>query len=114
MDKSNWIASITSISGCLNGSLGPITCGAHSEKYLMESKKDKMMDTFMADVIGVGYRALSCGQNLIEGTQNKEPEYVVKVFKQKSDNLPKSILKDKTKMTTKENQDIMYELNNQN
>ena len=47
---------------------------------------------------------------MVEGTQNLEPEYVVRVFKQKQPNQPKSILIDKSKMMTNENQDIMYEL----
>lgn len=61
---------------------------------------------------GKGYKVVASIQNFIEpkGTQELEPENVVKVFKHKPYSTQKSILKDKNEG---ENQDIMYELGNQ-
>jgi len=50
----------------MNGSLGPLTLGCHPLKYKLESRKDKMMESFMADVLKQGYKVFSLGQNMIE------------------------------------------------
>ena len=65
-----------------------------------------------AAIHGKGYKVVASIQNFIEpkGTQELEPENVVKVFKQKPPRMQKSILKDRT---DGENPDIMYELGNQ-
>ena len=82
MDKSNWIASLTSISGALNGSLGPYAC-CINEKFLLQSDRRRYIETLAGDIIGKGYKIFASAQNFFtpKGTLELEPENVVKVFK---------------------------------
>ena len=81
-DKSNWIASLTAISGCLNGSLGCESVSLN-EHFLLKSDCKKRFETVCAEVAGAGFKVIASVQNTIEpaGTQEIEPENVVKVFK---------------------------------
>jgi len=108
-DKSSWIASLTCISGCLNGSLSPYA-GSFNEKTLtIKSDEKRYFETLQADGLGNAFKALSFVQNLIDptGTQDQEPENVVKVYKQKPHASIKSILIDHSKGS---NHDILYEM----
>ena len=82
MDKSNWIASLTSVSGCFNGSFGP-HASCIDENFLLKSDPKKYVETLAADVTCKAFKVFATAQNVIEpaGTQDVEPENVVKVFK---------------------------------
>jgi hypothetical protein len=85
VDKSDWIASVTAISGCLNGSIGPYA-SCINEKFLLASDmsgKKRFLETLPAYVTSKGFKVVSFAQNMIEpaGTQEIEPENVIKVFK---------------------------------
>ena len=86
VDKSNWIASVTAISGCLNGSIGPYASSIN-ERYLLQSDRSnhkRQFETFAADLTNYGYKYFAMAQNMsdpINGTQEIEPENVIKVFK---------------------------------
>jgi len=99
------------VSGCLNGSLGPYASSLN-EKFLLQSDRKNYLETLPADLLGNLYKVFAMGQNTCEvaGTQDTEPENVVKVFKQKPHTALKSILVDKR---ADQNHDIMYELGNQ-
>jgi hypothetical protein len=58
------------------------------------------LETLPAYVMSKGYKVVGFAQNLVElqtGTQDVEPENVVKVFKQKPQTQLKPILVDRTK-----------------
>lgn len=95
----------------MNGSLGPYGTSIN-DKYLLQSDRNNYIETLAADTIGKGYSVFATVQNMIEpaGTQEIEPENVVKVFKQKPHTALKSILVDRR---SDSNNDIMYELGNQ-
>ena len=109
-DKSDWIASLTSVSGCLNGSVGAHASGVDDKFYLRSDKSQKLkyIETLAADALAAGTKYVACLSNVIEpaGTQEIEPENVVKVFKQRPQSTLRSILVDKRNDS---NQDIMYE-----
>ena len=69
MDKSDWVASITCISGCLNGSISSV--GSLDDKGVMKSNPKRFFEDITKDGIRVGYKFFSFGQNCIEpaGTQ---------------------------------------------
>lgn len=58
VDKSNWVASLTSISGCLNGSVS-----AHAscvdDKFFMASDKSNYIETFPADATACAFKAFA-------------------------------------------------------
>ena len=109
VDKSNWIASVTCISGCLNGSLGPYLSSMNDKNFVMKSDKNRYLETINADLLNGAFKVFSFFQNTIEpaGTQEIEPENVVKVFKEKPQSKIKSILVDPNRG---KNDDILYEL----
>lgn len=111
VDKSNWIASVTAISGCFNGSLGCYSPGLN-DKFLLQSDCKKIIETLPATVVNKGFRVVAAVQNVFmsAGTQDVEPENVVKVFKQRLPSSLKSILVEKRR---EDDHDIMYELGNQ-
>lgn len=51
VDKSNWIASLTSISGCLNGSLGPYASCIDDKTFLLKSNKERYYETMNANAM---------------------------------------------------------------
>ena len=65
MDKSNWIASITAISGCFNGSMGPYA-SCINDKYLLQSDQKKYIETLAADTLRTGFKVFATAQNMIE------------------------------------------------
>mmetsp|Transcript_1051 Transcript_1051/g.1607 ORF Transcript_1051/g.1607 Transcript_1051/m.1607 type:complete len:81 (+) Transcript_1051:1002-1244(+) len=67
--------------------------------FLLKSDKERFLETANADVICHGFKAFNFLHNSIEmqGTQEVEPENVVKVFKHKPQSELKSILVDRSK-----------------
>lgn len=99
VDKSDWVASVTALSGCHNGTLGAFA-SCINDKFLLKSDKRRFLETLPAYVMSKGYKVVGFAQNLVElqtGTQDVEPENVVKVFKQKPQTQLKPILVDRTK-----------------
>ena len=83
VDKSGWIASITCLSGCLNGSVGPYGVSVNDENFFLNSDRKKYLETCTADISRDFIKYFASAQNMIEpaGTQEIEPENVIKVFK---------------------------------
>lgn len=113
VDKSSWVASVTSISGCHNGGLSP-NAVCLNDKYLLEADCKKFYETFLAEVAKAGFKTVASIQNVFDpaclGTQEHEPENVVKVFKQNPQSALKPILVGQKEQS---DQDIMFELGNQ-
>jgi len=67
VDKSNWFASITCLSGALNGSLGAYGVDIDQKTFRFKEKKGSQYlinpEILLADVIKVGFNALAVAQN---------------------------------------------------
>ncbi len=92
----------------MNGSIGPYASSIN-DKYLLNSDKKRFFETLPAFITSKGYKAVGFAQNMIEpaGTQEIEPENIVKVFKEKPQTRLKPSLIDRSKNL---NSDIMYEM----
>ena len=86
VDKSDWFASVSSVSGCFNGTHSVYSLDIDRDTYLLQSNKRslwKFLGTCVADIICHGYKAISFAQNMLtaEGTEDTEQESIVKVFR---------------------------------
>ena len=93
VDKSDWFASISCLSGCLNGTPASYSLNVQRETFLLQSERKNLwshISTLPADITTNGVKLLSYVQNLMTpgGTLDTEQETVSKVFhgtKSKSD-----------------------------
>ena len=58
VDKSNWIASLTAISGAFNGTLGPYA-GGTNDKFLLQTDCKKIIETLPATFSNYGLRIVA-------------------------------------------------------
>ena len=85
VDKSDWFASISCLSGCLNGTPASYSINIQRETFLLQSERKNLWSHIMtlpADIASNGVKVLSYVQNLMTpgGTLDTEQETVSKVF----------------------------------
>ena len=110
-DKSDWFASVTTVSACFNG-VPLLYALLERESGLQKVEEDRFLETWHRNVIIYGWPIVCAVLNCITpgGTKDTEQENVTKILKQNKNSSGFPFLRH----PSNNNHDALYELGNQN